>query len=561
MEDTKKEWIKLLTAKLQTMRLTGIFIIPFLFSIPVISVAQSFREAVPVVAPDHAGQAQNPEPFANTIVGEQLKKHLTILASDEFEGRETGAEGNEKAANYIAGEFQRMGIPTIANSENSYFQPVAFNWSQWEDISLNINGNSFRHLWEFISFPVRNQNLPLLETNQIIFLGYGIEDEKYSDYKGIDVTDKVILIYKGEPTDKNGNSYLTGTPELSDWSTNWEKKLETAKSRGAKLVLIIENEIQKLLSENRHILIGPLLTLGEDTDSYEKYANNCHINTNVAKELMGKSYKKIIKARKKIQKKGIAHQVTINGDFKITQKKKDRSLQGVNVLGYIEGTDEKLKEELVIITAHYDHLGKRGDDIYNGADDNGSGTSTVIEVANAFMEAKKVGKGPRRSVLALLVTGEEKGLLGSKFYVEKPVFPLDKTVVNINVDMVGRVDKKYENNPNYIYVIGSDRLSTELHNINEAMNDKYTQLTLDYTYNAEDDPNRYYYRSDHYNFAEKGIPAIFYFNGTHDDYHRTTDTVEKINFEKMERIARLIFHTAWEIANRDERIKVDVNPR
>ena len=158
----------------------------------------------------------------------------------------------------------------------------------------------------------------------------------------------------------------------------------------------------------------------------------------------------------------------------------------------------------------------------------------------------------------MLVTGEEKGLLGSQYYVEYPLFPLEQTVANVNVDMVGRVDEKYADNPNYIYVIGSDRLSTELHEINENANKNYTNLVLDYTYNAEDDPNRYYYRSDHYNFAERGIPAIFYFNGTHADYHRATDTVEKINFEKMAKIGQLIFHTTWELANREKRIVVDV---
>ena len=138
-----------------------------------------------------------------------------------------------------------------------------------------------------------------------------------------------------------------------------------------------------------------------------------------------------------------------------------------------------------------------------------------------------------------------------------PIFPLEKTVADVNIDMVGRVDEKYKDNPNYIYVIGADKLSTDLHNINEEMNKNYTKLTLDYTYNDENDPNRYYYRSDHYNFAEKGIPAIFYFNGTHDDYHQPSDTIDKINFEKMSTIAKLAFYTAWEIANRDERLKID----
>jgi len=300
--------------------------------------------------------------------------------------------------------------------------------------------------------------------------------------------------------------------------------------------------------------------LGRELDPKGQFANSCIISTNVAKSIIGKKFKKVVKARKKIQKKGKARRVSIPCNFEMVQNKEEDQLVGKNVLGYIEGTDEKLKEELVVVSAHYDHLGKQGESIYNGADDNGSGTTTALEIAEAMAEAKKQGKGPRRSVLVLLFTGEEKGLLGSQYYTKKPIFSLENTVANINVDMVGRVDPKYEaaGNPNYIYVIGSNRLSTELHDINEAANEKYTQLTLDYTYNAKDDPNRFYYRSDHYNFAEKGIPAIFYFNGSHADYHRTSDTVEKINFEKMEKIGRLIFHTTWQLANQDKRIEVDV---
>lgn len=232
-----------------------------------------------------------------------------------------------------------------------------------------------------------------------------------------------------------------------------------------------------------------------------------------------------------------------------------KKVKGENVLGYIEGSD--LKEELIIITAHYDHLGKHDTLIFNGADDDGSGTVAALEIAEAFMLAKKEGKGPRRSVLIMPVSGEEKGLLGSKYYTDNPIYPLKHTVANLNIDMIGRVDE-YHDNPNYVYLIGSDRLSTDLHDISEFVNEKHFNLELDYTFNAKDDPNRYYYRSDHYNFAKNNIPVIFYFNGIHEDYHKTTDTIEKINFEKIEKISRLIFLTAWELANRDERPLVDV---
>ena len=235
-------------------------------------------------------------------------------------------------------------------------------------------------------------------------------------------------------------------------------------------------------------------------------------------------------------------------------KLKQKYIKGENVLGFIEGTD--LKDEILIITAHYDHLGKKNALIYNGADDNASGTSAILEIAEAFMKAKKDSVGPRRSVLIMAVSAEEKGLLGSKYYTENPIYPLEKTITNLNIDMIGRVDKFHQNG-NYVYLIGSDRLSTELHNISEEVNRKNFNLELDYTFNEKDDPNRYYYRSDHYNFAKNNIPVIFYFNGVHDDYHKPTDTIEKIDFEKVQKISRFVFLTAWELANRNERPAID----
>ncbi|MBT4217910.1 MAG: M28 family peptidase [Flavobacteriales bacterium] len=241
-------------------------------------------------------------------------------------------------------------------------------------------------------------------------------------------------------------------------------------------------------------------------------------------------------------------------DFLKKMLGKNKYIKGENVLGFIEGTD--LKEELIIITAHYDHLGKHEDKIFNGADDDGSGTVATLEIAEAFMSAKKEGNGPRRSVLIMPVSGEEKGLLGSKYYTDHPIYPLENTVANLNIDMIGRVDDWHENG-DYVYLIGADMLSQELHDISEQTNDQYIGLELDYTFNAEDDPNRYYYRSDHYNFAKNNIPVIFYFNGVHEDYHKVTDTLEKIDFNKIQTITRLVFLTAWELANRDERIQLN----
>ena len=226
-----------------------------------------------------------------------------------------------------------------------------------------------------------------------------------------------------------------------------------------------------------------------------------------------------------------------------------------NIWAFIEGSEHP--EEIVVVSAHYDHVGIKKGEVYNGADDDGSGTVALLEIAQAFEKAKKEGHGPKRSILILHVTGEEHGLHGSRFYSENPLFPLANTVADVNIDMIGRRDEAHADSNNYIYLIGSDYLSTDLFNVCEAVNTKYTKLNLDYKYNDRKDKNRFYYRSDHYNFAKNGIPSVFLFNGVHADYHKASDEVDKIEFDALAKRAQLAFAIAWEIANRDERLVVD----
>ena len=226
-----------------------------------------------------------------------------------------------------------------------------------------------------------------------------------------------------------------------------------------------------------------------------------------------------------------------------------------NVWAMIKGSEKP--EEIIVISAHYDHLGTKGDQIYNGADDNASGTTALLEISRAFKRAISMGLKPKRSILFLHFTGEEHGLYGSRYYTENPLFPLKNTIVDINIDMIGRQDKKHKDDNNYIYVIGSDRLSTELHQINETVNNLFVNLNLDYKYNKRNDPERIYYRSDHYNFAKRGVPSIFYFNGVHKDYHQTTDTPEKINIELMTKRIKLAFALTWNLSVKEQRIIAD----
>jgi len=242
-------------------------------------------------------------------------------------------------------------------------------------------------------------------------------------------------------------------------------------------------------------------------------------------------------------------------DIPITKEKIDW-VKTENVAAIIRGSEKP--DEYIILTAHLDHVGRKGDEIYNGADDDGSGSMALLEIAQAFKLAVLDGYRPKRSIVILHVSAEEKGLLGSRYYVENPLFPLENTITNLNVDMIGRTDPTRDSeNDQYIYLIGTDRLSSMLHETSEKVNERTVNLELDYRFNAWDDPNRFYFRSDHFNFAKNNIPVIFYFSGTHEDYHMPTDTADKIRYDLLTQRAKLIFHTAWEIANMEERIKVD----
>ena len=226
-----------------------------------------------------------------------------------------------------------------------------------------------------------------------------------------------------------------------------------------------------------------------------------------------------------------------------------------NIWAFIEGSEKP--EEIVVVSAHYDHVGIKNGKVYNGADDDGSGTVGIMEIAAAFQKAKEEGHGPKRSILILHMTGEEHGLHGSRYYSEHPLFPLANTVADVNIDMIGRRDPFHKDSNKYIYLIGSDYLSTDLYNVCEDLNKKYKFLTIDYKYNDKNDPEHFYYRSDHYNFAKNGIPVVFLFNGTHADYHQASDKVSKIEFDALTIRARFGFAIAWEIANRDKKLVVD----
>jgi hypothetical protein len=448
--------------------------------------------------------------YAKTITSEDLKEHLSVLASDEYEGRETGQKGQKMAAEYIANHFKALGLE--APVDGSYFQKFNLTQSSIGSVYLRKDEDKKEGFEDFVY--------------------YSSSETKGEEY--------ISIVMSGDEGDGNyKDKYVVFVAKQLG---ELQEKAEMATEAGAAgVVVVLENdqEFESVITRYGPYLKKPSLKM-EDRDN--EATKLVIADKELAGWMFGKKYEEI--------KAGDVAEVIFNADYL------DKPVGTENVLGFLKGTEKP--EEVLIITSHYDHVGIINGEIHNGADDDGSGTVSVLEIAEAFVEASKKKKGPKRSILFMTVTGEEKGLLGSKYYTDTdPVFPLANTVANLNIDMVGRVDDAHADNKDYIYVIGSDKLSQDLHELSEKVNTTYTNLNLDYTYNDENDPNRFYYRSDHYNFAKNNIPIIFYFNGTHPDYHKPTDTIEKIEFETMEKRARLVFHTGWEIANRADRIKVD----
>jgi hypothetical protein len=506
--------------------------------------------------------AQQPEKYATTITREDLKKQLTIVAGPEMEGRETGTEGQRKAAAYIADQFKLLGLREPKGTKN-YQQEYPLFYDSLTRAELSINNKQLVYGKDFlINISPRNPieiQEKKIKAKDIVFVGYGISDSAYDDYKGKKVRGKVVIMFAGEP--KNDTvSIISGTTRPSQWSLPGPgliKKAAVAKNKGAKAVLFI-SPLQVTFRSEAAANRKTNIYYPRPRNKKNEGVNVVTLSHETAANILGKEKFDLmlsqVKAGRVLSNQGVTVRQKANFNFdKVSNRR-----PSTNVIGYIEGTDKK--DEYVVLTAHYDHNGKQGDMIYYGADDDGSGTVAVIEMAEAFAKAKVEGNGPRRSIVFMAVSGEEKGLLGSQFYSENPLFPLNKTTVNLNTDMIGRIDPNRKNgdSTNYVYVIGDDKLSSDLTPITDQINSKYTKLELDRKYNDLKDQNRFYFRSDHYNFARKGVPIIFYFNGVHADYHRPTDTVDKINFGLMEKRARLIFHTAWEIANRNEMLKRDI---
>jgi hypothetical protein len=491
-----------------------------------------------------------PATYAGTITADDLKKLLYVIAGPEMEGRGTGTPGLEKAAAFIEDRFRQSGLQPGNKGSYQHYYPLYQD--SLEKAYVKINGAQFdagRHF----NGNLRQGINHIVNGDNVVFAGYGIDDPAYSDYKKLNVKGKIVLVMEGEPKSGDTTYTITRNSKKSDWSYMVAKKQQAAASKGAIAILMVANNFPAYNPNRKNTRSSRYPDFGEKKQPVSHYYS---IGDTLAMAIMGEAN---LKAAKQAAKDGKPLKSTVyKKKTELYFTKKRFETRTSNVMGVIPGTD--LKNEYVVITAHMDHLGKRDSIIYYGADDDGSGTCAVVELAEAFAKAYKEGKGPRRSILFMTVSGEEMGLWGSEFYSVNPVYPLDKTTVDLNIDMIGRIGNEYIGKPdslNYVYVIGDDKLSSDLRPISEAAN-KDLKLVLDYKYNDPKDPNRFYYRSDHYNFAEKGVPIIFYFNGVHKDYHRPTDTPDKINYDVYAKRAQLVFYTAWEMANRNQMLKRDM---
>ncbi len=505
-----------------------------------------------------AQRDENAAKYAATITPQALKEKLTILAGADMEGRETASPGQKKAAAWIESQFKSFGL--LPGNGDSYQQLYPVYQDQLTSSKLMVNGKNFDFDKDY-SFGITSGNW---KYGEVVFAGYGIVDslKGTNDFAGLDVKGKVVLVLDnpnaapafGVRGGGGNGGQAAGAPRPYRAPTAAES---VRKLGGIGLVTVIDFNApnrRPAQTKGRMSIVAPAAPAAGTTTGTLAPFFTASVSNAVASALMGRTSTIALADLKNINKG------TYYSEFVVSAERSTVTLESSNVIGILPGTSKK--DEYVFMTGHYDHLGKNAKgQIFYGADDDGSGSVGVIQEAEAFAAAYKAGHKPKRTLVFMTVSGEEKGLLGSAYYGDHPTVDLAKVSADLNTDMIGRGDSSRKGDTlNYIYVIGHDKLSSELSTLSETINKQYiTNLALDYKYDDPNDQNRIYYRSDHYNFAKKGVPILFYYDGMLGaDYHQLTDTVDKIQFDVMSRRAQLVFHTGWVIANKDAMLKRDI---
>lgn len=517
----------------------------FCFSAAVVAVSLSFLEPASNNTIRNAAAARL---AMMSITMNESRRHVQHLAAVEFRGREAGTDGERRAAKYIAREFSRYGLQP-AGDDGGYFQNFQLERSDLKEATLQIafsgensgERREFSLIHDFTPFNFSGENS--LRAN-VAFAGYGITAPEYGydDYENLDVTGKIVLALRHEPREHDPNSIFDGT-QLTRHAL-FEEKAKNAQSHGAVAMLLVSDPAHSddnLQPQSywpgwhgKRLLPKPWqLQKNKGLDTFPAI----WVDVRVAEKILTGAGQTLLELHRKIDLTGKPQSFNIAGPeiyLRVDLDKEVRRAQ--NVIAMLRGSDPELADEAVVVGAHFDHVGVINERIYPGADDNASGIAGLLEIAEGFSE---LSGQIRRSVLFIAFSAEEMGLLGSEFYVNNPVFPPDNMVTMINLDMIGR------NAENEVTVVGSRR-SPELHEINHAAN---REIGLQLNYNGE----HFFNRSDQANFAKFAVPVIFYNTDSHADYHRPTDTAEKINPDKVARIARLAFLVAWEVANSDVR--------
>ena len=502
----------------------------------------------------------------DTINEAQLKDYLSFIASDEMEGRDTPSRGLDTTAKFLAMNLSRWGFKP-AGDDGSYLQKIALSRDLVDKTETEVQFNDQPLAFGVDYIP---QARPAqIAAAQLVFAGNGwlVKSKGIDAYNGIDAKGKIAIIFG--PV----NGYPQGI-RSSDLSgkrgEDWMNAAEYAQKQGV-VGLVIIPDFQYLANWERNrtrVTERGLTKVDKFQPPPGAQLPQLVISPHVAEILFQDERQTAQSIFESIYAGKAPEPFALNTakKFSVTVKVRSEPASTQNVVAVFEGSDLVLKNEYVALGAHYDHVGigipVNGDAIYNGADDDGSGTTALLAMAEALAKARV---RPKRSVLFVWHAGEEKGLWGSRYFTNYPTVPLNKIVTQLNIDMIGRSKKEGDTNPrnsglsgpNEIYVIGSKMMSTELGELTVTVNQQYLNLTYDYRYDDPGDPNRFFTRSDHYNYARKGIPIVFFFDGEHDDYHRPGDSVDKIDFTKMEKVARTIYLTLWEVANRPTRPAVD----
>ena len=505
---------------------------------------------------------------AQTITANQLSDYLYFVASDEMEGRDTPSRGLDLTAKFIATMLSRWGVKP-AGDNGTYFQKIEMRRDKVNPASTTatINGQQLTHGTDFIA----NATAGNISNAPMVFAGNGwmVKSKNLEPLKDIDAKGKVVVIYSDNvprgvtfqelfASGKQGEAWadpityaqqkgavglvIAGTPNLLK---NWER-IHRQREQGGNF------RIEKLNESSNNTNI-PVMYISQTTS--EKLFAGESSDLNKIAEIYGMT----------APLPSFVFSPNKTASAVIATTKETATTQ--NVVAKIEGSDPVLKNEMVAIGAHYDHDGVNpnapGEDkIWNGADDDGSGTVAVFAIAEAL--AKSPVK-PKRSILFVWHAGEEKGLWGSEYFSKFPTVDLGKVVTQLNIDMIGRSKKAGDTNkanaelsgPDEIYVIGSEMMSSKLGEVTKSVNNSFLKLNYNYKYDDPKDPNRFFFRSDHFNYAQKGIPIVFWFDGVHEDYHKPSDTADKIDYQKMEKVARTIFLTMWEIADLNQRPAID----